>query len=39
MKMFAPPNHIGFEALKLFGKNGNIIDGSLAYIQPGGADR
>ncbi len=36
MKMFALPNHIGFEALKLFGKNGNIIDGSLAYIQPGG---
>ncbi|MDE6474390.1 MAG: cupin domain-containing protein [Clostridia bacterium] len=36
MKMFTPPNHIGFEALKLFGENEKIIDGSLAYIQPGG---
>ena len=36
MKLFTPPNHIGFEASKLFGENGNIIDGSIAYIQPEG---
>ena len=36
MQKFTPPDHIGFEALKLFGENGKIIDGSLAYIPPGG---
>lgn len=36
MKMFTPPNHVGFQAAKLFGENGEIIDGSLAYIEAGG---
>ena len=35
-ELFTPPNHIGFEACKLFGENGKIIDGSVAYIHPNG---
>lgn len=27
-----PPNHLNFEAKKLFGDVGRIIDGSIAYI-------
>lgn len=27
-----PPNHINFEAKRLFGNVGEIIDGSIAYI-------
>ena len=27
-----PPNHVNFEAKKLFGNKGQIIDGSIAYI-------
>lgn len=27
-----PPNHVNFEAKKLFGAVGQIIDGSIAYI-------
>ena len=27
-----PPNHVNFEAKKLFGSVGEIIDGSIAYI-------
>ena len=27
-----PPNHVNFEAKKLFGEVGQIIDGSIAYI-------
>ncbi len=27
-----PPNHVNFEAKKLFGNVGEIIDGSIAYI-------
>ncbi|MDE5619880.1 MAG: cupin domain-containing protein, partial [Ruminococcus sp.] len=27
-----PPNHVDFKAKKLFGNVGNIIDGSIAYI-------
>lgn len=27
-----PPNHVHFEAKKLFGNVGQIIDGSIAYI-------
>ncbi len=27
-----PPNHVNFEAKKLFGDVGQIIDGSIAYI-------
>ena len=31
-----PPNHIDFKAKKLFGKQGEIIDGAIAYIEPNG---
>lgn len=27
-----PPNHMNFEAKKLFGEMGKIVDGSIAYI-------
>ena len=27
-----PPNHVNFEATKLFGAVGEILDGSIAYI-------
>ena len=27
-----PPNHVNFKAKKLFGEMGDIIDGSIAYI-------
>lgn len=27
-----PPKHVNFEAKKLFGSAGQIIDGSIAYI-------
>ena len=27
-----PPKHVGFEAKKLFGDAGRIMDGSIAYI-------
>ena len=27
-----PPEHVNFEAKKLFGSMGRIIDGSIAYI-------
>lgn len=32
----APPNHFNFKAKKLFGKCGQIIDGSIAYISLNG---
>lgn len=31
-----PPKHINFQAKKLFGENGQIIDGSIAYIGANG---
>lgn len=31
-----PPNHVNFEAKKLFGSVGQIIDGSIAYINSEG---
>lgn len=31
-----PPNHVNFLAKKLFGETGEIIDGSIAYLQPNG---
>ncbi len=31
-----PPNHVEFKAKKLFGNVGNIIDGSIAYINLNG---
>lgn len=31
-----PPNHIRFLAKKLFGPSGEILDGAIAYLQPGG---
>lgn len=37
MKDFiTPPDHIHFLAKKLFGPVGNIIDGSIAYLEPDG---
>ena len=36
MQFMTPPNHIGFKASKLFGKNGKIIDGAVAYVEQGG---
>ena len=30
------PDHVGFSAKKLFGSCGEIADGSIAYIEPGG---
>lgn len=31
-----PPDHVAFLAKKLFGPSGEIIDGSIAYLEPGG---
>ena len=31
-----PPNHVNFEAKKLFGSVGEIIDGSIAYMNLNG---
>lgn len=31
-EFITPPNHINFKAKKLFGNIGEIIDGSIAYI-------
>lgn len=31
-----PPNHIGFMAKRLFPACGEIVDGSIAYIEPNG---
>lgn len=31
-----PPDHVDFKAKKLFGNVGNIIDGSIAYIDLNG---
>lgn len=32
----SPPDHIGFAAKRLFGACGEIIDGAIACIEPGG---
>ncbi len=31
-----PPDHIKFQAQKLFGNLEGVLDGSIAYIEPGG---
>lgn len=31
-----PPNHFGFHAARLFGEQGLLLDGAIAYIEPGG---
>lgn len=31
-----PPDHVNFLAKKLFGKCGEIQDGAIAYLEPGG---
>ena len=37
MKNFiTPPNHVNFNAKKLFENLGEIIDGSIAYLEPQG---
>lgn len=33
---FTPPNHINFLAKKLFENCGEIINGSIAYLEPNG---
>lgn len=30
------PNHVNFLAKKLFGESGEIQDGAIAYLEPGG---
>lgn len=35
-KFVTPPNHFGFRAARLFGEQGLLLDGALAYIEPGG---
>lgn len=35
-EFMTPPNHVNFKAKKLFGKSGEIIDGSVAYISLNG---
>jgi len=32
----SPPNHINFIAKKLFDNSREIVDGSIAYLEPGG---
>lgn len=31
-----PPGHVHFLAKKLFGESGEIQDGAIAYLEPGG---
>ena len=31
-----PPGHVNFLAKKLFGESGEIQDGAIAYLEPGG---
>lgn len=31
-----PPAHVGFRAKRLFGAGGAIVDGAIAYLEPGG---
>lgn len=35
-EFITPPNHIKFLAKPLFGKCGEIQNGAIAYLQPGG---
>lgn len=35
-EFLTPPNHIKFKAKKLFGEEGKIIDGAIAYIDSNG---
>ncbi|MDO4270559.1 MAG: cupin domain-containing protein [Eubacteriales bacterium] len=35
-EFITPPDHFGFRAAKLFGAQGELLDGSLAVIEPGG---
>lgn len=34
--LFTPPDHIKFQAQKLFGPLEGVLDGSIAYLEPGG---
>lgn len=31
-----PPGHVGFRARRLFDAAGTIVDGAIAYLEPGG---
>lgn len=35
-EFITPPDHIRFRAKKLFQESGEIADGAIAYLQPGG---
>lgn len=35
-EFIVPPNHVNFKAKKLFGEMGEIIDGSIAYVDLSG---
>ena len=35
-EFITPPNHVNFKAKKLFGCQGEIIDGAIAYMLPKG---
>lgn len=35
-KFFTPPDHVKFQAQKLFGPLTGVLDGSIAEMQPGG---
>ena len=35
-EFITPPNHVNFKAKRLFGEMGQIIDGSVAYIDLNG---
>jgi mannose-6-phosphate isomerase-like protein (cupin superfamily) len=35
-EFMTPPNHVHFLAKKLFGEAGEIMDGSIAYLEPHG---
>lgn len=35
-EFMTPPDHVNFNAKRLFGKMGEILDGAVAYIDPQG---
>ncbi|MSA02789.1 hypothetical protein GKG47_15230 [Lactonifactor sp. BIOML-A3] len=35
-EFITPPNHVNFKAKRLFGEMGQIIDGSVAYVDLNG---
>ncbi|MGN1015150.1 MAG: cupin domain-containing protein [Butyricicoccus sp.] len=35
-EFMTPPKHVAFQAKKLFGEMGQIMDGAIAYMEPNG---